>query len=61
MSAVQRLATPYAAEQAWDRYAGFARRVADNPRLLADRRFHEDMLRAHREFRELFEALEDAR
>lgn len=61
MSAVERLATPYAAEQAWERYAGFAQRVAASPRLLADRKFHEDMLRAHREFRELFEALEDGR
>lgn len=61
MMAVARLATPYAAEQAWERYAEFARRVADDPRLLADRQFHENMLRAHRQFRELFEVLEDAR
>jgi hypothetical protein len=45
-------------DAAWNRYVVLAKDSVADQSLLLDRPFHQRLLRAHREFRETFEAFE---
>lgn len=48
------LASESAVDGAWTDYAREAARLADNPRLLCDRAFNEELTRRHERWRRLF-------
>lgn len=58
MSAVAVLPTRMTLDTAWERYAAFVRAIIENPALGADRAHCEAMIRAFKEFSDLFEVVE---
>jgi hypothetical protein len=58
MGAVLHFKPASTVDEAWERYARVPRQMEDNPKLLSDRQFQEDMARAHKHWRTLFLAEE---
>jgi hypothetical protein len=54
MGQVIQLANEAAVDTAWESYAQAAGRLADNPRLLTDRAFNEELARLHERWKRLF-------
>lgn len=55
---VVQLAPERAVDAAWKLYAGMARQLRDDPKVLDDRDFHVRLARAYRDWRDLFLAQE---
>jgi hypothetical protein len=54
MGAVFELVTPERVETAWTAYQQLAVQLRDDPHLIADRTFNQDMARAHEKWRRLY-------
>lgn len=53
MSVVQ-LASEERVDAAWDAYASMAARLSDDPKLLCDREFNQELARRHEHWKRLF-------
>lgn len=60
MNVVSIIPTAQTVDAAWARYQALAREVENNPKLSMDRNHSEAMIRAHRRFADLFNAMERA-
>lgn len=58
MSNVIDLVSPERVDHAWESYRVLAARLRNAPELLLDRKFNEEMARAHERWRKLFMAME---
>jgi hypothetical protein len=61
MGEVLTFASDMAVDRAWDAYADMAKRLLDDPKLLIDREFREELARRDDRWRKLFLAQERGR
>jgi hypothetical protein len=54
VSNVIELASESRVDDAWEAYAAKARQIADDPALLSDRAFNEDLAKLHEKWKRLF-------